>query len=134
MELRQYIYLSKLRGSIGDTGLRQIMQRSREKNVQRDLTGALLFDGESFAQLIEGRSDDVLAIVDVIRGDSRHDHFEPLCNIAGSDIARRCDSWGTGYVDAEDIDQLRLLADNAAPQELPILERFMKLLAKADVI
>lgn len=137
MELRQFIYLSKLSGQIAENGLRQIMQRSRDNNSKRHLTGALLFDGESFAQLIEGGRRDVDALVDTIRADTRHDAFTPVFDVTAV-TERRCLNWQNGYVESEAFEDFRAICTRL-PTDLDdvstlVMDAFMWLLAKADVI
>lgn len=135
MKLRRYIYVSKLVANTGDNGLRHIMQRARENNLKRDLTGALLFDGESFAQLIEGQSDQVLAMISLIRVDSRHEAFTTVCDRMAVDGQRRYSTWQNGYVEPDAFDAFRSkLALGLDCDPLTALQEFGHLLAKADVI
>ncbi len=133
MELRQYIYLSRLSGSVGDAGLRQIMRRSRENNSQRGLTGALLFDGESFVQLLEGPVEQVQAMVALIRADPRHVDFTPVFDMLGVATARSCLVWSNGYVDSQALDTYRAQLFDSSADPSRLLERFLALLAAADV-
>lgn len=137
MELRRFIYLSTLSGQVAENGLRQIMQRSREHNSARHLTGALLFDGESFAQLIEGCRRDVDPVIDAIRADPRHVGFTPVYDVTSAG-ERRCLNWQNGYVESDAFEDFRAICTRL-PTDLDdvptlVVDAFMWLLTKADVI
>ena len=51
--LRRLLYVSDLAPTMPSTVVGQILRQSRERNHLLQLSGALLFDGERFCQLLE---------------------------------------------------------------------------------
>jgi hypothetical protein len=76
--LHRLIYCSRNRiaGSPQEitSAIEAILRRSRLINKSKDVTGALLFNGEAFAQVLEGSRAAVQAIYANILKDSRHSH------------------------------------------------------------
>lgn len=75
-ELHRLVYLSrnKIQGDV-DTickEITQILRAAREHNVKQDVTGALMFNAGCFAQVLEGRKENVQTIFDRIEHDTRH--------------------------------------------------------------
>jgi 3-oxoacyl-[acyl-carrier-protein] synthase III len=52
--------------------IRNILESARRNNQANGVTGALLFSDGCFAQVLEGRQDDVEAIFETIQCDARH--------------------------------------------------------------
>jgi hypothetical protein len=67
-----YISRSALAPSEEAQGLADILTVSRARNADLDLTGCLIWTGSSFAQMIEGPSDAVEAVMQSIIRDPRH--------------------------------------------------------------
>lgn len=53
-----------------------ILQHAREKNAQAGLTGVLLFDGETFLQLVEGSMPGLENLYATLACDSRHENID----------------------------------------------------------
>lgn len=73
--LYQLIYSSTFQaGRIDSTiqALRDIVQASIRNNAHVDVTGFLIFDGNTFLQILEGKRADVLATYERIARDGRH--------------------------------------------------------------
>ncbi len=66
------IYLSSAASLPDVTWIDPLMQAARVKNRQLGITGCLLHHDGSFMQYIEGPTDAVETLFDVIRGDPRH--------------------------------------------------------------
>lgn len=131
MELSHCLYLSRLSGSLGDTGLRDLLKQARENNGARSITGALLFDGERFIQLVEGPAAVIDALARRLREDSRHHAFTVLGE--GPVATRRHRRWTAGYVEIDRVDEFeRAVADGAGGTDAA-LTAFDHLLATADV-
>jgi Sensors of blue-light using FAD len=64
-------------------------------NNLNDLTGALLFTGTHFAQIIEGRGKNVDALLDSLLRDARHDQLQIIHR--SSLAARRFKTWNLAY-------------------------------------
>ena len=72
------VYTSVARQPLYQAQLAELRQRAIDLNAIDGITGALLFDGARFVQLIEGSD---LAVDDLLRrlaDDPRHHHFEVI--------------------------------------------------------
>lgn len=130
LELSHCLYLSRYSGIIGQTGLRPLLQQARENNIRLGITGALLFDGERFVQLLEGPSEDIAGLVARLRVDDRHHGFELLGQ--GPVPARRYRRWVSGYVELDRVDLFEQ-AVCGDPRAEAVLDAFDALFASADV-
>lgn len=131
MELSHCLYLSRFSGTVGNTGLRDLLSQARLNNHARAVTGALLFDGERFVQFVEGP----VAVIDTLtrrlREDPRHHGFTLL---GGGPLAmRRHRRWAAGYVDIDRVDEFEHHVAVCAGQAEATLAAFDRLLAAADV-
>lgn len=79
-------YVSKPAVPMDADGLSEIWLQSLERNEASGITGGLFFSGEHFIQTIEGEEDAVVALVEHIRKDPRHDNVEI---VAENDITVR---------------------------------------------
>lgn len=57
---------------IGEQDIAALLVQARRNNQRDTLTGALIFNGHNFLQLLEGPGDKVDACLAVIRSDPRH--------------------------------------------------------------
>lgn len=78
--------------AIGD-----ILSASRRNNPGMGITGALTFNGEFFAQVLEGERDQVLELIRRVRQDARHS--ELLVVEEGWCSERAFAGWAMAYVD-----------------------------------
>ena len=79
-----------------DAEARAIAARSAIKNGPRQLSGALLFTGTYFAQLLEGADDQINLLMAEISADPRH---ENVIVVDRSSIdMRRFGDWNMGYL------------------------------------
>ncbi|MEP7296552.1 MAG: BLUF domain-containing protein [Burkholderiales bacterium] len=125
----QMLYVSRLMPGSGYSVVNDIVSVSRRTNAQRDITGALVFDGECFGQLIEGRKPDVIALMQRIETDPRHTDIRLLFSgVTGP--TRRTRVWRSGYCEAQ---QLEMLMADAAHSGPAALAAFMSILDTADV-
>lgn len=77
--------------------LKALVAEAAGNNTERQITGALLYDGERFAEVLEGRRDNVEAAFHDIRHDSRH---EDVTVIHRESVRRRAFArWTALYVD-----------------------------------
>ena len=76
MDLVQLVYYSRNLLTDDDKGqlklLREILSIARQKNVERDVTGYLIFDKSWFIQILEGDRAQVRATYERIARDPRH--------------------------------------------------------------
>lgn len=66
------IYISVADPLIRDDDVAAILVSARRNNARDELTGALIYNGQNFLQLLEGPADKVEACLDIIRADPRH--------------------------------------------------------------
>lgn len=66
------IYVSVADPLLSPADINAILTSSRRNNARDALTGALIYNGHNFMQLLEGPADRVDACLAVIRDDSRH--------------------------------------------------------------
>lgn len=71
MKLRQIVYRSIASRQL-TSQFHELLRTSRIQNRQRQITGAVDFDGIRLVQVIEGPADAVDALFEKIREDSRH--------------------------------------------------------------
>ena len=80
--LYRLVYISR-NEIIGDDAtirreIEQILVSARQKNPQAKITGALMFNAGSFAQVLEGPHDDIQDTFERIQCDPRHSHVVML--------------------------------------------------------
>ncbi|MBA2918279.1 blue light sensor protein [Sphingomonas sp. MAH-20] len=91
------VYVSKclLTPDYAGAGIEAIIEVATARNAATGVTGALLYTGARFAQLLEGEKDAVLAIMASIARDPRHGDIVILDQRAAS--ARRFSHWSLVY-------------------------------------
>lgn len=123
-ELMQLAYISKsnIQGDL--TAIREqianILDAAQKNNAEQDITGALLYSGGYFCQVLEGDEDAIGELVEKIQMDSRHSditilHFEPV-------EKRDFTEWAMAFAGVEasmrfDIDGIKSSKDELAIQE-----------------
>ena len=68
----QLIYVSQPEAGVDDVAVSAIGAVSRDRNLASGISGALLFDGNRFCQLLEGLERDVRLLMARITKDTRH--------------------------------------------------------------
>lgn len=81
-------------------GVLNILEVSRRNNRARGITGALLFSGAGFAQVLEGRNADIQKVFLGIRRDHRHRDVTVLNEQAISE--RSFGEWSMAHVESPD--------------------------------
>lgn len=66
------IYVSVADPMIGEQDIAALLVQARRNNQRDALTGALIFNGHNFLQLLEGPDEKVDACLAIIRNDPRH--------------------------------------------------------------
>jgi len=101
MSVYQIVYCSKNRidGSPEevDAAISSILSTARAKNQKAQISGALLFNGSAFAQVLEGPLAAVEDIFEHIQCDTRHSDVVVLRN--GESPARVFSDWSMAYAD-----------------------------------
>jgi hypothetical protein len=101
--LYKLIYLSRnvIKGD-DDTlhkEITQILRSARKNNTKENITGALMFSSDYFAQILEGPHDKVLTLFEHIQQDNRHSEMVML-NFSSTDN-RLFAEWAMAYVGEE---------------------------------
>lgn len=68
---------------------------SRSRNAALNVTGALIFSGDSFAQIIEGPAEAIAELRACISRDERHDELLTVCD--GDKGSRDFAGWSLAY-------------------------------------
>lgn len=71
-DLFQLLYVSSAARAIADTELMELLQKTRIKNLERGITGILLYCDGNFIQLLEGEKAVVESLFERIKADERH--------------------------------------------------------------
>ena len=128
-DLFQILYVSQLMPGASFGAVNDIITMSRRANPALGITGALLFDGEYFGQLLEGSEADALALMHRIETDPRHRTVTPLlCRPAASPRLMRV--WRSGYCEAQELEAFIADASLRGPAAL---DAFLSILQGADV-
>ncbi len=121
MQLHRVFYVSRTR-LVDDFDIQSIVQASRTHNARLDVTGALAFSGDHFAQLLEGLMPDLQALMTVVRRDPRHAILWEWPIVPAAE--RWYAGWWMGYLYNDRLeDVVRDLA--AVAPALPLLESFV---------
>lgn len=122
--LCQLFYISRSRATPAQ--VEQILISARHHNQLRQVTGALLYTGGHFAQLLEGLPQALADTMAAIDADSRHEAVTRL--IEGSITQRRFAGWTMAFIEAPGTDDLiqQLLATPAIAAERA--ERLLRLM------
>ncbi len=91
------LYVSDLAAGSPATVVADIARQARANNQQVDITGILAFDGESFAQFVEGAELTILSLLERLEEDTRHERMEVL-QVGPSTLPRRFPGWRLGYL------------------------------------
>jgi uncharacterized membrane protein (DUF373 family) len=68
----QLSYISTATRSMTAEDLTDILRVARARNADRGITGMLLYSNRTFVQVLEGEEDELNALLEVIKRDSRH--------------------------------------------------------------
>ena len=88
------IYLSTAVKLFDEKDLVALLEKSKENNLKRGITGLLITKGKTFLQCLEGEKEEVIKLYSKIQKDPRH---KPTLLI-DSDIEKRLfPDWSMGY-------------------------------------
>lgn len=125
----QILYVSRLATGCNWEAVKEIVAASRQRNPVHGISGALLFDGERFCQLIEGAEPEVRALLHNISSDPRHTGLRVL--FAGqAPSGRTTRRWVSGYCDSH---ELEAFDAEPGPSEGTVLDWFLSVLHGADM-
>ena len=119
MTLRTLLYMSS--SELGDlevdASVGSIVLTSVKNNAAAHITGALMFSGKHFVQVLEGHTDALDELLCTLRSDSRHSSLKVLHDTAIHD--RRFANWTMAFVGPSVFveRQVRRLSANADHRE-----------------
>ncbi|NNJ74537.1 MAG: BLUF domain-containing protein [Anderseniella sp.] len=110
----ELIYMSAASPTMTSAKARDIAEQSQMNNALADISGVLVFDGTSFAQILEGDESAVRRLLDIISADKRHSNLTVL--VEGPTSGRSFAGWSMAYNDTGSMAQLldRVADINAA--------------------
>lgn len=120
MDLMSLLYVSRstMPGDEAPATIENVVASARSYNPEHGLTGALLFTGEHFAQVLEGTPTAIEALMKNVSRDTRHDQIvvvsrEPITK-------RRFGEWSMAYSGPSQFvarHVTRLLTNSDAPNQ-----------------
>ncbi|MEO5659617.1 MAG: BLUF domain-containing protein [Polaromonas sp.] len=126
-ELQEILYVSTIAADAPIRVIADIAAKARNHNPKHHITGLLVFDGMNFCHQMEGRLEDVTALMARIRDDPRHTHVAVLHH--GPLAQRRFRSFSLGYTSVEDVEALERMQHL---QGQAALDAFVMLLPEID--
>ena len=100
--LTRLAYSSIARSNLSKTDLEDIIQACQKHNIEEDITGVLVYNGESFIQILEGAEKALDHLMGIITQDPRHSEVEVLMK---TEIQSRAFSkWSMGFLLLNDLD------------------------------
>lgn len=124
----ELVYASRIAPGLDPRFVADIVRRARVKNRRIGVTGLLVFDGESFCQLLEGGQLAVLELAEAIERDPRHEGYRVL-HEGPRNEARRFDNWHMAYGLLPGDDLAELLAGQGGEQIAGYLQSLVSGLA-----
>ena len=98
-QLYSLVYRSRAAVAFDESDLVLLLERAREQNRQRGITGLLLFSAGQFIQVLEGPQGVVLDLFGQIARDARHCEVSAL--IQGPIAQRSMPEWSMGFSRSE---------------------------------
>ena len=95
MALLELIYTSLSEAQSDGNDVANILASSETNNRAHSITGLLLFDGDRYIQILEGKAQDVERLFEVISNDPRHHNLELLHQ--GAITGRSFENWRMAY-------------------------------------
>ena len=108
-------YLSQSKLDWTDDAIDQLLERSKQNNATRGITGAMIYANGYFMQLIEGPQIAVDELYSAIEADPRHEVLSLLHNQEIKD--RHFSDWAMEYRDSDDLGERALMTVHAAKQD-----------------
>ncbi|WP_298294093.1 BLUF domain-containing protein [uncultured Litoreibacter sp.] len=85
------VYSSVASDFVDEEDVQKILTRAEVHNAKTGITGALVYDGRRFCQLLEGNDDAVTSMFDDIMKDARHGDIKVMAQMEVAD--RRFPGW-----------------------------------------
>lgn len=93
--LLSLIYSSSAVKLFSEEELRDLLRKSQEHNLQRQLTGMLLYHDGNFMQVLEGPDEQVRELFEIIKHDPRHKNVTLLTQ--EEIVSRQFPDWTMGF-------------------------------------
>lgn len=100
--LEFFVYCSRAATGVDDNEVDRIIESSQRRNVEREITGVLVFGSGVFFQWIEGPPAQVETLIASLQGDPRHYDIVPL-DRSVEKRERLYPNWEMERVGADDI-------------------------------
>ncbi len=71
-------YISQATTLMDDSQLERLLEKARENNLEKDITGMLLYSDGAFLQIIEGTENNLNDTYDIIVQDNKHHRITQL--------------------------------------------------------
>ena len=126
----QILFVSRVVRDADFGFVKEIVGRARHSNPARGISGALLFDGEHFCELIEGSEANVRDLLSSIARDPRHADVT-LLHVGPAGPGRALPGWVSGYCEASDMEAF---IGAAGLRGAAALEAFILVVKRADVV
>ena len=125
--LGSFVYCSRAAEGVDDVEVDRIIEQSQRRNVERDITGVLVFGSGVFFQWIEGPPVEVENLIASLHGDPRHYDIVPL-DRSVEKRERLYPNWEMERVGADDIREVLQDALGSADDEnnIAALGRILK--------
>ena len=127
-----YISKSLIKGTTDETydEIQNILKVSHQNNPEKGITGALLFSGGYFGQILEGPKQKLQDLMEVIQLDNRHTNVTVLYF---STIKYRVfESWAMSFAGNENISHFNIEGILASTNELKIKDTGLNLLTTLE--
>lgn len=89
------MYVSYAVQPMSDTELTDLLQKCRENNLKKNITGMLLYIDGKFIQVLEGKKNDISELFNTILSDKRHRKVSKI--IEGRCVKRNFKDWTMGF-------------------------------------
>ena len=123
------LWLSQLSPLLHTDVVSQIWDGARQRSIDLGLTGAMVFDGERFCELLEGDANELATACRDIEFDSRHVGMRMLY-AALTPEPRHFAVWHNGYCNA---DELEVFCGPAKLEGEPAVAAFVALLPRCQL-
>lgn len=117
--LATFVYCSRAAASVDDAEVDRLIEKAQRRNVDRHITGVLVFGSGVFFQWIEGPPAEVETLIASLHGDARHYDIVTL-DRSVEKRERLYPDWEMERVGADDIRAVLLEALDSAEDETSI--------------
>lgn len=110
-KLYSLVYTSTASRPLSKSDLEHILRKARERNLEEDVTGLLLFTDGKFMQYLEGPQRSVIKIFELIKKSRLH---EQIVEVSRHSLTKReYGDWSMGFLADVDEHRLPVASDDA---------------------